>query len=53
MLGVKARGKKNRQLRNDEYHLRETIEKYGDDALPKIDELQIPWDNTFPWACQE
>jgi len=53
LLGVKARGKKNRQLRTDEYYFRETIGEYGDDAPPKTDELKMPWDNTFPWVSQQ
>lgn len=54
ILGINALGKKKRQLRSDEYHLRETIENYGnEDGNPqKMDELKISWDNTFPWIFQ-
>ncbi|WP_197910390.1 transposase [Desulfosarcina ovata] len=49
-LGIKSIGKKKRRLRSDEYHLRETIEKYGnEDRIPQHkDELKEPWDNTIP-----
>jgi putative transposase len=54
ILGINALGKKKRQLRSDEYHLRETIENYGnEDGYPqKMDELKMSWDNTFPWISQ-
>jgi putative transposase len=49
-LGIRSIGKKRCRLRSDEYHLRETIEKYGnEDRIPQQkDELKDPWDNTIP-----
>ncbi|WP_419658269.1 transposase, IS200-like [Desulfosarcina variabilis str. Montpellier] len=54
VLGINALGKKKRQLRSDEYPLREAIENYGnEDGNPQNrDDIKISWNNTFPWIFQ-